>query len=377
MEKRKNGFLARSLSLILLSVAFTAAPSFADSDHSNDPSARNWIYVGGNMGYSTLSTTVPGEIGTTGYQWNLKGLYSHYFDRWVVDFGGGFFLNHMQGDYISGGHVRIATQALLVELSPRYRISPRWQVGLVVNPLFGTDVSFDDNDAVDVAAFTLMAGARVEYETPGESSRWRFGLQAMKKLTATERNLWLVQADIQFGFPWASSPKEVEPQPQPAPLAAAPVARPAPSPRPNRAQIVQTSARSLKIMLPEAVLRFGTAKADLKEDAQALIREVSDYLAAHQGLWENLRVEGHSDKRGGRALNISLSRSRANAVAAVIRKSGIPRSKITTAGFGPDRLLNNGNSIEDHAVNRRVELHLINIKDVETITRELEAIADR
>jgi OmpA-OmpF porin, OOP family len=68
-------------------------------------------------------------------------------------------------------------------------------------------------------------------------------------------------------------------------------------------------------------------------------------------------IEGHTDLRGGRDLNMTLSRQRAAAVANYLVSLGVTRDRLETRGFGPDVPLP-GRSASDPN-NRRVEAELL------------------
>jgi outer membrane protein OmpA-like peptidoglycan-associated protein len=68
-------------------------------------------------------------------------------------------------------------------------------------------------------------------------------------------------------------------------------------------------------------------------------------------------IEGHTDLRGGRALNVALSKARAAAVADYLVVLGVQRDRLQTRGVGPDAPLA-GRRASDPS-NRRVEAELI------------------
>lgn len=88
--------------------------------------------------------------------------------------------------------------------------------------------------------------------------------------------------------------------------------------------------------------------ASTKVFAQALMRpELANTRFA---------IEGHTDLRGSRALNMSLSARRAQAVADLLVAQGVDRSRLVSRGFGYDVPLP-GRGAADPA-NRRVEAEL-------------------
>ena len=64
---------------------------------------------------------------------------------------------------------------------------------------------------------------------------------------------------------------------------------------------------------------------------------------------------GHSDNKGSHEYNIALSRHRAKAVLDYLVKKGIPISRLSCEGFGPDRPIATNDTEEGRALNRRTE----------------------
>jgi len=72
-------------------------------------------------------------------------------------------------------------------------------------------------------------------------------------------------------------------------------------------------------------------------------------------------VYGHTDPSGGDAINIPLSRNRAESVASYLGQRGVNRTRIATQGFGSSQPLpGNTNATEaERAANRRVEIRIV------------------
>ena len=68
-------------------------------------------------------------------------------------------------------------------------------------------------------------------------------------------------------------------------------------------------------------------------------------------------IEGHTDLRGGRALNVPLSERRAQAVADFLASQGVDRSRLVPRGLGSDVPLPGHRSTDP--ANRRVEAALL------------------
>jgi outer membrane protein OmpA-like peptidoglycan-associated protein len=123
-------------------------------------------------------------------------------------------------------------------------------------------------------------------------------------------------------------------------------------------------------VLDEAVLHFANNKAELGADATAAIQKVAEGLKAYPGAY-SLEVSGHTSSLGGKALNKALAKRRADAVAKVLVDSGIPASKVTTVGVGPDKPIADNATKEGQAKNRRVEID-VKVSDGKAEVRKTE-----
>lgn len=93
----------------------------------------------------------------------------------------------------------------------------------------------------------------------------------------------------------------------------------------------------------------GEGRASASVFAQSLLRPE---LAGKRFL-----IEGHTDIRGGRQINMALSARRAQAVADFLASRGVDRSRLVARGVGPDVPLAGHNANDPR--NRRVEAALL------------------
>jgi outer membrane beta-barrel protein len=110
-------------------------------------------------------------------------------------------------------------------------------------------------------------------------------------------------------------------------------------------------------------VNFETGKADILPESFSTL----DAAGAVLSKWTQLKVEvgGHTDSRGGRAKNMTLSKARADSVRAYILRKypNIDPAQMTSRGYGPTKPVAPNTSPENMAKNRRVEFVVTN-KDV-------------
>jgi len=101
-------------------------------------------------------------------------------------------------------------------------------------------------------------------------------------------------------------------------------------------------------------VNFDFNKATLKPDAQPVVAQVVALMKANPTL--KLSIEGHTDSIGPHDVNVKLSQDRAATVVAAVKAQSIDASRLSSAGFGPDKPIAPNDTEDGRAKNRRVEL---------------------
>ncbi len=109
------------------------------------------------------------------------------------------------------------------------------------------------------------------------------------------------------------------------------------------------------------VVRFKTGSDIILAESNGVLEKV---LAAISKLPADYRyrVEGHTDDRGGAALNKNLSMRRAKAVIAWLAARGVDEKRLSPAGFGAERPVAPNDGEANRQSNRRVEFHITNLE---------------
>ncbi len=105
-------------------------------------------------------------------------------------------------------------------------------------------------------------------------------------------------------------------------------------------------------------IEFDTGKATIRPESEPILDAVRAVLDENPQI-KRLRVEGHTDNKGGRAMNIGLSRRRAASVVQWLVDHGIQAERLTSQGVGPDRPIDDNNTDDGRQNNRRVEFHIV------------------
>jgi OmpA-OmpF porin, OOP family len=99
-----------------------------------------------------------------------------------------------------------------------------------------------------------------------------------------------------------------------------------------------------------AAVQFATGSATLTEEGKSLLDAIAPCLK--DGKYE---VSGHTDNVGAAALNIKLSKARADAARAYLLLRGVDAEAMIAKGYGPSKPIADNSSAEGRAKNRRIE----------------------
>lgn len=101
---------------------------------------------------------------------------------------------------------------------------------------------------------------------------------------------------------------------------------------------------------------FKYDKSDILPQSFPLLNEVATILKDNPTI--KIRIEGHTDSRGSDSYNKKLSDRRAASVRTYLTNQGVDGSRMTSAGFGEERPIEDNATDAGRAANRRVEVHI-------------------
>jgi outer membrane protein OmpA-like peptidoglycan-associated protein len=108
-------------------------------------------------------------------------------------------------------------------------------------------------------------------------------------------------------------------------------------------------------------IQFPSGRAIIRPEYFPLLTKVIQAIQQFPNAY--VRIEGHTDSRGSRAVNERLSTERANAVVQyILANSNLDRKRITAVGYGEDRPIASNETEEGRALNRRIEVVIIPVK---------------
>lgn len=122
-----------------------------------------------------------------------------------------------------------------------------------------------------------------------------------------------------------------------------------------------------EIVILEQV-QFDTGKATIRPVSNALLDSVAQVLKEHPEILQ-LEVQGHTDNRGGKAMNDKLSTDRAKSVKDALVKRGIDATRLTSKGYGLDKPIADNTTDEGRQKNRRVQFIVLEKKPSSTTVK--------
>jgi outer membrane protein OmpA-like peptidoglycan-associated protein len=120
--------------------------------------------------------------------------------------------------------------------------------------------------------------------------------------------------------------------------------------------VIEREGDELLLSMP-AGITFPINSYQIQPRFYGTLDQVAQTLAAYPQTL--IDVYGHTDPTGGDAINIPLSRNRAESVANYLSQRGVNRARIATQGFGSSQPIADNGTEAGRAQNRRVELRIV------------------
>ena len=103
---------------------------------------------------------------------------------------------------------------------------------------------------------------------------------------------------------------------------------------------------------------FQPGKSNVLPRSKRLVDQIGVVLKRHPEI-VLVEVQGHTDSKGSKAMNDSLSQARAKAVVTALVKRGIDPKRLVARGYGPVKPVASNDTVQGREKNRRVEFRVI------------------
>jgi OOP family OmpA-OmpF porin len=111
-----------------------------------------------------------------------------------------------------------------------------------------------------------------------------------------------------------------------------------------------------KNSLDGAAIKFDTDQATVSTESYALIVKLA--AIALRCKVPQIEISGHTDNTGDDSINQPLSQARAEAVANLLVRAGVPVSRLSAVGYGATRPIAPNDTEDGRAKNRRIEFEV-------------------
>lgn len=160
------------------------------------------------------------------------------------------------------------------------------------------------------------------------------------------------KAEAKFNAGGEAKPAPPPPPPEPA-KPEPPKEEPKPEPKALK-PIGKAKIENNEIKIPGKV-KFDFDKATIREDAETkeILSTLVSVMKENPSITK-LRIDGHTDDKGGTEHNNKLSTDRAQAVADWLAKNGVDKGRLEAKGHGETRPLEKNDTEPHRETNRRV-----------------------
>ncbi|MGL5076148.1 MAG: OmpA family protein, partial [Waterburya sp.] len=139
-----------------------------------------------------------------------------------------------------------------------------------------------------------------------------------------------------------------------------------------------TPQTRIKLAPPEPIslnvprnIHFALDKSTISSASAKVLDKITTVLQEHPYI--TLELQGHTDSRASNQYNLDLSQRRANATREYLLQQGVKPERMTIRPLGESQLQKPGDSILEHAYNRRVEIIFRDLRGIDIIFEEQNA----
>jgi outer membrane protein OmpA-like peptidoglycan-associated protein len=115
-------------------------------------------------------------------------------------------------------------------------------------------------------------------------------------------------------------------------------------------------------------IHFALDQSDISPASGLILDQVATLLKQYPFL--TIELQGHTDYRASDQYNLALSKRRAIATRDYLLHQGVQPERMIIRPFGESQLKKSGNTIVEHAYNRRVEIMFYDLRGLELIFEE-------
>ncbi|MUK62768.1 OmpA family protein [Aliivibrio fischeri] len=107
---------------------------------------------------------------------------------------------------------------------------------------------------------------------------------------------------------------------------------------------------------------FDSGSTEIKNESKLVLSQLAKLL--NDKPESEVFIAGHTDSRGSKKFNMSLSNKRADSVLALLEENGVDGNRINTYGFGESEPIATNINAEGRKKNRRIEIRITPISEL-------------
>ncbi len=320
-------------------------------------------YLGYNFGLINKTSNKGSETRGSGFSTRFYVGLAHQHKKWDLDLEMGYRI-----DKIIHNILNIQTNSFSLDLNARrFELMPMLTIGPKLTLLKGEDMSYSDVvGGVQGKSIALFAGVSLKYDLREMKRKlpFRIDLSATTDLNIGSRQVSSITLGVNWFPPFLSRKIEaVEIEEVKSPAVEVMAKRPA--------------REGIKFDLKSIGINFEVARWDLDQRAKSIFKNIASVLQIYSDEWQNVTVNGHTDKMGEDDENLVLSQKRADAVKLILMANGLQEERVETKGFGSAMPLIDEVSVEAYSKNRRVEFNIITKSASQDSLDTIDAILEK
>lgn len=136
------------------------------------------------------------------------------------------------------------------------------------------------------------------------------------------------------------------------------------TPKPPIQPEIKPTPEPITLNIPRNI-HFALDQATIAPKSAEVLNQIITVLQKHPYI--TIEIQGHTDSRASDQYNLDLSRRRADATRNYLLRQGVDPARISILPLGESKLEKPGNTIVDHAYNRRVEIIFRDLRGIDII----------
>lgn len=315
-------------------------------------------YLGVGLNFKGIMERLHDVTGQT-FAFDVGALYAR--DRWgvglsVQNLGKPITFdqekNDLPLDFSLGGHYEIKYKPLLISPKDKITVTARMTKGTETEFILGAGLEYSWQGIIALRAGYQTAGVEEGFKA-GAGFRYinlgiDYGITFHEDLGMVHR--------VGLAYKWDNKDTGIVIE--------------------EKGKLFKASKRGMEIGLQSDKLFAGNT-AELRDDASDTLNKVVEEVKSSPGYVNIIyivRIEGNTDDKGGKDFNIALSQKRANAVFQYFAKAGIDKKNMVAVGLGENNPLEKNDFFENRALNRRVDIIMIEKKTEKTASKIIDEL---